>query len=246
MTTRPLLSYYGSKWRLARHYAPPLYGRIIEPFAGGAGYAQRWADRDVTLVDLDEVLCGVWDYLIQTPAAEILRLPILRVGETVEDHVWSCAEARHLVGYWLNPGNPYPCKGLSSWAADWPKTSYWCLATRAALARNVEQIRHWRVRCGDYTLASATAPATYFIDPPYQGRPGMSYRHDSAAIDYEQLALWCRGLEGQVIVCEAAGADWLPFAPLRSQHGIRGRSVDALCEIGERGGQVNLLEVNHG
>lgn len=242
MTRRPLLPYYGSKWRLARHYAPPLYGRIIEPFAGGAGYAQRWADRDVLLVDLDEVLCGVWDYLIHTPSAEILRLPILEVGETVDDHVWSCAEARHMVGYWLCPGQSYPCNKLSTWGERYPSSSFWGVATRDAVARGVEQIRHWTVRCGDYTSAAAGA-ATYFVDPPYRGRPGESYRCDSRAIDYEQLGAWCQRLEGQVIVCEAAGADWLPFAPLRAQHGIRGRSVDALCELGERGGQVNLLEV---
>lgn len=240
MITRPLISYYGSKWRLSHRYAPPLYRRIIEPFAGGGGYSLRWADRDVLLVDLDEVLCGVWSYLIRTPAAELLRLPILRIGETVDDHVWSCAEARHLVGYWLNPGNPYPCKGLSSWAADWPKTSYWCLATRAAVARNAEQIRHWRVICGDYTRAVEGGPATYFIDPPYRGRPGMSYRHDSRALDYEQLSAWCRGLDGQVIVTEAAGADWLPFTPLATQHGIRGSSAEGVCYLGELGGQLSL------
>lgn len=243
MTRRPLLPYYGSKWRLARHYAPPLYGRIIEPFAGGAGYAQRWADRDVLLVDLDEVLCGVWAYLIRTPAAEIMRLPILEVGETVDDHAWTCAEARHLVGYWLCPGQSYPCNHLSTWAQRYPSSSFWSIPTREAVARSVEQIRHWRVRCADYT-AAADGPATYFVDPPYRGRPGESYRHDSRALDYEQLGAWCQQLEGQVIVCEADGADWLPFAPLRSQHGIRGRSVDAVCELAQRGGQISLLEVS--
>jgi hypothetical protein len=239
MIRRPLISYYGSKWRLARHYAPPLYGRIIEPFAGGAGYSLRWADRDVTLVDLDEVLAGVWEYLIRTPSAELLRLPILTIGETVDDHAWPCTEARHLVGYWLNPGNPYPCHWLSSWAAEWPKASYWCLATREAVARHVEQIRHWRVSCADYTTA-ADGRATYFIDPPYAGRPGMSYRHDSRALDYGQLAAWCQDLSGQVIACEAEGARWLPFTPLATQHGIRGKSREAVCYLGDVGGQLSL------
>lgn len=239
MITRPLIPYYGSKWRLARHYAPPLYKRLIEPFAGGAGYALRWADRDVTLVDLDETLCGVWAYLIATPAAELLRLPILASGETVDDHAWPCAEARHLVGYWLNPGNPYPCRHMSTWAQRWPSTSYWCAATRAAVAHHVEQIRHWRVICCDYAQA-AEGEATYFIDPPYRGRPGESYRHDSRAVDFEQLAAWCRELPGQVIVCEANGADWLPFELLARQHGIRGASAEAVCYLGEMGGQLSL------
>lgn len=240
MIRRPLISYYGSKWRLARHYAPPLYKRIVEPFAGAAGYSLRWADRDVLLVDLDEVLCGVWSYLIATPSAEILRLPILSAGETVDDHAWPCAEARHLVGYWLCPGQTHPCHYLSTWATKWPSSSCWCESTRAAIARHVEQIRHWRVICGDYTRAAQDGSATYFVDPPYRGRPGVSYRHDSRAIDYEQLGAWCQQLNGQVIVCEAAGAEWLPFEPLCSQHGIKGSSREAVCYIGERGGQLAL------
>lgn len=240
MIKRPMLPYYGSKWRMARHYAPPIYGQIVEPFAGGAGYALRWPDRQVKLVDLDPVLCGVWAYLIATPSAEILRLPIITAEETVDDHAWPCEEAKHLVGYWLAPGQGYPNRALSSWGRRYPCNSFWTEATRAAIAANVEQIRHWRIIHGDYTQA-VEGEATYFVDPPYTGRPGESYRCDNRAIDYEQLGEWCRGLMGQVIVCEAHGADWLPFDALRAQHGIRGKSMEAVCYLGERGGQQQLL-----
>jgi hypothetical protein len=31
---RPFFSFYGGKWRIARHYPTPKYDIIIEPFAG--------------------------------------------------------------------------------------------------------------------------------------------------------------------------------------------------------------------
>lgn len=58
--------------------------------------------------------------------------------------------------------------------------------------------------------------ATWFIDPPYRGRPGSHYRYGSKLIDYTNLAAWCQMLPGQVIVCEQHGADWLPFERLSS------------------------------
>jgi hypothetical protein len=33
-------------------------------------------------------------------------------------------------------------------------------------------------------------------------------------IDYPVLGAWCKDRQGQVIVCEGADADWLPFEPL--------------------------------
>jgi len=74
---------------------------------------------------------------------------------------------------------------------------------------------------GDYTQAP-DIEATWFIDPPYHvdGRPqsrGMGYAEgcNSHALDYEALAVWCRGRRGQKIVCEQQGATWLPFEHLR-------------------------------
>jgi hypothetical protein len=63
-------------------------------------------------------------------------------------------------------------------------------------------------------------PATWFVDPPYEVA-GRAYRfHD---IDYAHLGDWCRSRSGQVIVCENAGANWLPFRPFRTIKGLEGR-----------------------
>ena len=47
-------------------------------------------------------------------------------------------------------------------------------------------------------------------------RPFWRYKHPSTAIDFPALGAWCRSRRGQVIVCEAAGATWLPFRPFAS------------------------------
>ena len=36
---RPLFPFYGSKWRDAKRYGAPVFGHVVEPFAGSAGYS---------------------------------------------------------------------------------------------------------------------------------------------------------------------------------------------------------------
>ncbi len=62
---------------------------------------------------------------------------------------------------------------------------------------------------------------------------GVTYDFGSGAIDFPALGDWCRGRQGQVIVCENDGADWLPFTPFASAHAMfgtrrSGRSAEAI------------------
>ena len=52
---------------------------------------------------------------------------------------------------------------------------------------------------------------TWFVDPPYLVK-GTWYKHH--AIDYNELADWCKSRLGQVMVCENTNAKWLDFKPL--------------------------------
>jgi hypothetical protein len=61
---RPMFPYYGSKWNIARHYPPPGEGLVVEPFAGGAGYASFYGARRALLIDKDPIIAGLWRYLI--------------------------------------------------------------------------------------------------------------------------------------------------------------------------------------
>ncbi len=43
-----MFSYYGSKSKIVKHYPPPEYDTIIEPFAGSARYALMYYNKNVT------------------------------------------------------------------------------------------------------------------------------------------------------------------------------------------------------
>lgn len=209
----PFLSYYGSKWRASGLYDPPTRKTIIEPFAGAAGYSCLYHKRDVILIDANEKVAGAWDFLIRSSVQEILALkaPVEHVDEVVGPQ-----EARWIVGFWLNNGAASPCKSPGKWnriASELGHAEAWGPRCRQRLASGAERIRHWKIIHGDYRSAPGI-DATWFIDPPYCGPAGSHYPHGSGMIDYKALAEWCVGRKGQVQVCEAEGASWLPFVSI--------------------------------
>lgn len=211
---RPFFGYYGGKWRDAvKHYPPPVNDVIIEPFAGSAGYALRYANRKVTLCDIDPVISAVWQYLINVKAKEILAIQDLAPGGSVDD-LKVCQEAKWLVGFWLNRGAASPRKSPSKWMRDGIRPgSFWGPRVRQTIASQVEAIRHWQVFNRSYEECPTATTATWFVDPPYE-TAGKYYRFGSEQLDYQTLATWCKGRSGQVIVCENEGATWLPFREL--------------------------------
>ena len=210
---RPFWRYYGGKWRAAPRYPRPEYPTIIEPFAGAAGYSLRYPDRSVILVEKYHVIAEIWRWLIGASEAEILSVPCV---DHVDDLPAGVSQgARWLVGFCMNSATTTPCVSLSAggrYLRDrGRKTQGWNDEKRAQVAGQVAAIRHWRVIEGDYSAAPDTE-ATWFVDPPYQ-QAGYCYKHPSTAIDFPALGAWCRSRRGQAIVCEATGADWLPFTP---------------------------------
>lgn len=173
----------------------------------------RWYDRDVILVDVDPCIAGLWAYLIRVSPAEILRIPYV---EAVDDlPSWCPQEARDLVGFAMNAAVTAPCRTLSAGRKKLRAAGRifegWSEQHRACVAQGVERIRHWRAYCGTYAQIASAGSATWFVDPPYNNKAGAYYKYKS--VDYAHLGEWCRAREGQVIVCENEGADWLPFRP---------------------------------
>lgn len=236
---RPFFSFFGGKWRSAPHYPKPIYDTIIEPFAGSAGYSVRYADRKVLLIERDPRIGLVWCYLTSVKPSEVLALPDIKPGQSVDDlHVNE--EARLLIGWWLNAGNTHPCKSPSSWMRHSKENGgalHWGPRVRARLASQVERIQHWRVVVGtDYTVAP-DIKATWFIDPPYANAAGARYRYHD--VNYRQLARWCRSRKGQVIVCENEGATWLPFEPFKVAKGMGGKGRSGVSrEVIWLGGRI--------
>ncbi len=210
MQLKPFFCYFGGKWLIAPKYPVPKHEVIVEPFAGAAGYATRYADRRVILVEKNPVVAGLWSYLIRTSPEEIRALPS-EIRHTVDEHR-ICQEAKTLIGFWLNKGAAAPHKKPSSWMRNYKnEKSFWGPEIRERIARQVDYIRHWRIFQGSYdTRQIPNGTATWFVDPPYQGA-GIHYK--CREVNFETLSVWCRQRNGQVIVCENEGATWLPFQP---------------------------------
>lgn len=230
-----LLNYYGAKNRIAGRYPDPRYDAIIEPFAGSAGYSCRHFERKVILVEKNPVVHGAVDFLIRSSAEDILRLPLIAPGDSLNNHDELCQEAKWFIGFWLNNGTVGGCVSSSAWRTSiWPNTTanYWGPSCRLRAAYTASKIKHWRIILGDYTDAP-DVEATWFIDPPYQNA-GKFYPCSSKNIDFNALGEWCKSRKGQVIVCENEGADWLPFQKLCEFVGTakdgdkRKRSVEAV------------------
>lgn len=223
--------YYGSKSKIIRYYDPPRYGKIIECFAGSARYALEYFDREVLLVDKYPVIVETWRYLQQASEAEILSLPDVEDGESIEG-IDLPLGAKYLIGFCINGGSAQPKLkatkknryrdgnrirdlNFNSWHRD-----------KKRIAKSVYKIRHWKIELGSYEDIPNEA-ATWFIDPPYQ-KGGEYYRVNNKTIDYPRLASWARSREGQVIVCENTSADWMEFEPLVSLSGSIHKTMESI------------------
>jgi site-specific DNA-adenine methylase len=204
----PFFSYFGSKYRLAKYYPVPVCDELIEPFAGSAGYALMYPEKQVTLYEVYDAIAELWEYLIAVKETEILALPLgpFNKEHPVENEV-SCVPARTLMGFWLTESQT----NASRYPLSKSRGGNWSARKRAMLASQLHAIRHWKVE----RLSFEQIPnrkATWFVDPPYE-EAGSRYRFNK--IDYSVLGKWCQERTGQVIVCEQNDAKWLDFKHLR-------------------------------
>lgn len=221
----PMFPYYGSKFRLARHYPSPRHDEVVEAFAGGAGYATFHDVKRAHLIDADPIIAGLWKYLIAVTPGEILALPELpEAGDTVDNYDLP-QEAKWLIGFWLNRGSATPKKTRTAYSTRTDRGQLnWGPRAKDRVARQLDSIRGWTVREGSYA-DEPNRDATWFVDPPY-GDKGKYYRVGFQ--DFGHLGTWCLERQGQVIACEGPGADWLPFRPLGSFKSTKGRADETV------------------
>jgi hypothetical protein len=220
---KPLFPYYGSKWRDAKRYAAPD-GVVIEPFAGSAGYSVFWGVPRAKLYDADPIIVGVWDYLIRVSESEIMRLPDLEVGQSVDDFTLP-QEVKWLIGFWLNRGSAQPKKTKTAFSARTERAQLvWSQRARERIVGQLHGIRGWTIEQRSFENVP-DEPATWFVDPPYVDK-GRYYRFRD--VDYVALARWCRSRTGPLFVCEQAGATWLPFEPLAVIKSTKGTSAEVV------------------
>ena len=226
---RPFFSYYGSKWVGARHYGPPRRDLVIEPFAGSACYATRYAPAQCLLYDLNADVVAAWDWLIRCSEADVRRLP--DAFHSSEDWLALPDGPRQVVDWNINYAQGRVSKKLANWYLRlinegtrtgplFDKTRnrnnpvrFWGPQVKSLIIGQQPFIAKWAVEHCSYADIP-NQDAHWHIDPPYQGKPGRAYQHN--AIDFAHLAEWCRERLGAVDVCENEGADWLDFQPLYS------------------------------
>jgi site-specific DNA-adenine methylase len=219
-----MFSYYGSKSKIVDLYQQPKYKTIIEPFAGSAKYAMKYWKNDVILIEKYEVVYKLWKWLQQCNANDILKLPILKQGDDLNNFEFDCEEAKIFMGYLTAGGVAKPQN-----KAVFRTTTYrpnWIKYSLERMSKDIYKIRHWDIRLGDYTEIE-NVEATWFIDPPYQFG-GEHYPMSNKDIDYKKLAEWCKSRNGQAIVCENSKADWLPFKPMVEMQGTMFKTTEAI------------------
>lgn len=206
-----MFSYYGGKGHTCSRYPAARYPLVIEPFAGAGWYSiyqvRKKRVRRVILVDLYDQVIQAWKSLLQTSEAEILAWTIVPPKEKIP-----LGPHQALMGFCFNQGSERPRHTAGSFghtAQEWVRKKQTILRDRAAA--------RWEIIHGPYTCLNSQIEATWFVDPPYQSQS----RYVKNDIDYNKLAQWCQTLRGQVIVCERAGAEWLPFSPMFAHPGQR-------------------------
>jgi site-specific DNA-adenine methylase len=204
--------YYGRKKQIAKYYPQPNCSTIIEPFAGAAAYSlygDNWKNR-VILVEKDPRVADIWRFLIEEATVDdINRMPDLKVGDY-------STEFLHIIHAATKQAFKYKrIKVTPVLERNWE-------ISKRIFSENLHKIKHWKVICGDYTEAP-DIEATWFIDPPYKGDPGLGYYFGSDKLDYNLLAVWTKQRLGEVIFCEGENGDYLPFNHLLTLPGVAGK-----------------------
>jgi site-specific DNA-adenine methylase len=216
--------YYGRKEKVFKYYSPPKYDTIIEPFAGSAVYSLKNYEKNIIILDKDERIINIWKYLKSATSQEILSLPLIIKGQSLNDTEFDnlTSVQKDLISFFSNPSSSQPQRSVG-------KFNIWHEKNRKRLSEDVNKIRHWEIILGDYRDIP-NQKATWFIDPPYQGNGGKYYKHGNKDMNYDELREWITSREGQVIVCENSEAEWLDFKPLKNLQGQRRKTVEVVWE----------------
>jgi len=214
-------SYYGSKNRIAKYYPKPIFDDIEERFAGAGYFSLLYFEKNVTLIDKSQMVIDIWHYLQEASIKDIMSLPVLPRGFKISRDMFDCDGQYNLMRFLIVQAAYGGNNVVSKWGAMRFE------ANRKRVATNLFKCKHWTIKQGEYYDGDCNKKATWFIDPPYT-HGGDKYPMKAKYIDFEKLANWCKGLNGQVMVCENTKADWLPFVPLTKMNGVAHQTTEAI------------------
>lgn len=217
-----MFPYYGGKGSLVDYYPRPKFKHIIEPFAGGANYALKYFENEVTLYDKNRDICRVWQYLINASEQDILGLPKMKQGQTLDSYEFKhlTHDEKRFLGLLVNAGFTGGAKTVTAWVGE-------IESGLRNTASQLYKIRHWKIINSSYFTIKENPEATWFIDPPYQFG-GEKYPCGSKEISFTMLAKWSMERNGQIIVCENTKANWMKFIPIVVNHGQQFKTTEAI------------------
>jgi site-specific DNA-adenine methylase len=217
-----MFNYYGGKGSLVDHYPKPKFDKLIEPFAGGANYALKYFEKEVILFDKNKDICKVWQYLINASEKDILGLPKMKKGDTLDSYEYRnlTTDEKRFLGLLVNAGFTGGAKTVTEWVGE-------IESGLRNTATQLYKIKHWTIANKAYWDIKENYEATWYIDPPYQ-YGGSKYPCGSKDINFGALSDWCKTRNGHVIVCENTKANWMEFKPLVVNHGQQFKTVEAI------------------
>lgn len=199
--------FFGAKNLLARHYQPPLHGIIVEPFAGSAAYScfhlKRHREMRAVIIDRNDNVAAAWDFLKHCSPRDIRKYKTPPIGEYTTDFflkVCTTSNSCHLNAKM--------------------KVTKRMLETFEYQRRRMLDLLWIRNRISfihDDYRNFPNIEATWFIDAPYQRKTDRraGFENSKRNKEYAELAAYAKERNGQVIVCEKAGANWMDFEPFR-------------------------------
>lgn len=115
-------SYYGSKFKLVKHYPQPQHDTIVEAFAGAGWYSLTHSSHNVIINELDDRLYEIWYWLIHDATPEdILAHTEFRLGDTITN-LDIPTPHKNMIGFCFNRGSTQPKLTVSKWSCQSKKT----------------------------------------------------------------------------------------------------------------------------
>lgn len=135
-----MFSYYGSKSKVIQFYPKPRFDKIIEPFAGSARYALKYWDREIIIIEKNDVIFRIWEYLQSASEKDILGLPKLKQGDDIRALNLSQIEKEFLGMMFGSVGSPSPCWTVSPFG-----DAHFRGDSLGKVAKNLFKIKHWQI-----------------------------------------------------------------------------------------------------
>lgn len=145
---KPFFPFRGSKWKLVDRLPDPS-GMVTEIYTGNAWYSTGKNVKNAVIIDDRESICSLWEYLISVKSKTIRNLPIPKPGMDIRD-MKLCSEEIYLIRLHLDSNIVHK------------RTDKWTESIRDRISRNLENIRHWKIKYGTHT--DSWASSTTFIN----------------------------------------------------------------------------------